>query len=164
MYEPPKTASHDSGTPAELLAFMTQSWAVPTGPIPTLAGRERFAERRRKIAQLFPGDVLVIPTGHEKVRANDTNYRFRPGTDFMHEMQEATTSAQRTIAVLSPAYFGSDFSEAEWRSARYEHPEVGATCDELGDAGRRRQELLEVVEHHQNLASGEERSELFDRL
>ena len=40
---------------------------------------------------------------------------FRPGTDFMHEMQEATTSAQRTIAVLSPAYFGSDFSEAEWR-------------------------------------------------
>jgi hypothetical protein len=26
---------------------------------------------------------------------------FRPGTDFMHMMQEAPTSAQRTIAVLS---------------------------------------------------------------
>jgi tetratricopeptide (TPR) repeat protein len=47
---------------------------------------------------------------------------FRPGTDFMHEMQEATTSAQRTIAVLSPAYFGSDFSEAEWRSAFVKDP------------------------------------------
>ena len=47
---------------------------------------------------------------------------FRPGTDFMHKMQEATTSAQRTIAVLSPAYFGSDFSEAEWRSAFVKDP------------------------------------------
>ena len=47
---------------------------------------------------------------------------FRPGTDFMHKMQEATTSAKRTIAVLSPAYFGSDFSEAEWRSAFVKDP------------------------------------------
>jgi len=47
---------------------------------------------------------------------------FRPGTDFMHKMQEATTSAERTIAVLSPAYFGSDFSEAEWRSAFVKDP------------------------------------------
>jgi Xaa-Pro aminopeptidase len=84
MYEPPRTAAHDSGTPADLLAFMTQSWEVPSGPIPTLAGRERFAARRRAIAQQFPGDVLVVPTGHEKVRANDTNYRFRPGTDFYY--------------------------------------------------------------------------------
>ena len=84
MYEPARPAAHDSGTPAELLAFMTQSWAEPTGPIPTLAGRERFAARRRKIALQFPGDVLVVPTGHEKVRANDTNYRFRPGTDFYY--------------------------------------------------------------------------------
>ena len=47
---------------------------------------------------------------------------FRPGTDFVHEMQEATISAERTIAVLSPAYFGSDFSEAEWRSAFVKDP------------------------------------------
>ena len=84
MYEPSKTAAHDSGTPADLLAFMTQSWEMPSGPIPTLAGRERFAARRRAISQQFPGDVLVVPTGHEKVRANDTNYRFRPGTDFYY--------------------------------------------------------------------------------
>ena len=83
-YEPPQAAAHDSGTPAELLTFMTQSWELPSGPIPTLAGRERFAARRRAIAKQFPGDVLVVPTGHEKVRANDTNYRFRPGTDFYY--------------------------------------------------------------------------------
>ena len=84
MIDPPKAAAHDSGIPADLLTFMTQSWASPTGTVPTLAGRERFAERRRKIAAQFPGDVLVVPTGHEKVRANDTNFRFRPGTDFYY--------------------------------------------------------------------------------
>jgi tetratricopeptide (TPR) repeat protein len=42
---------------------------------------------------------------------------FRPGSDFLHQMQQATSGAQRTLAVLSPAYFGSKFGEAEWRAA-----------------------------------------------
>jgi Xaa-Pro aminopeptidase len=84
MVEPPKRAAHDSGFPAELLAFMTQSWAAPGGPVPTLAGRERFAARRRAIGRQFAGEVLVVPTGREKIRANDTTYRFRPGTDFYY--------------------------------------------------------------------------------
>jgi Xaa-Pro aminopeptidase len=83
-YEATKPAAHDSGTPADLLTFMTQSWAAPAGSVPTLRGRERFAARRQAIGRHFPGDVLVIPTGHEHVRANDTNYRFRPGTDFYY--------------------------------------------------------------------------------
>jgi tetratricopeptide (TPR) repeat protein len=47
---------------------------------------------------------------------------FRPGRDFLHEMQQATRSAGRTIAVLSPAYFGSQFGEAEWRAAFVKDP------------------------------------------
>jgi tetratricopeptide (TPR) repeat protein len=47
---------------------------------------------------------------------------FRPGRDFLHEMQQATKTAKRTIAVLSPAYFGSEFSEAEWRAAFVKDP------------------------------------------
>ena len=51
----------------------------------------------------------------------------RPGTsgravDFVHQMQQATSSAARTIAVLSPAYFGSRFGEAEWRAAFAKDP------------------------------------------
>jgi hypothetical protein len=42
---------------------------------------------------------------------------FRPGQDFVHAMQQAVTSAKRTIAVLSPAYLESRFGEAEWRVA-----------------------------------------------
>jgi hypothetical protein len=47
---------------------------------------------------------------------------FRPGRDFLHEMQQATSTAGRTIAVLSPAYFGSKFGEAEWRAAFVKDP------------------------------------------
>jgi tetratricopeptide (TPR) repeat protein len=42
---------------------------------------------------------------------------FRPGSDFVHQMQQATQQAKRTIAVVSSAYFGSRFGEAEWRVA-----------------------------------------------
>jgi tetratricopeptide (TPR) repeat protein len=42
---------------------------------------------------------------------------FRPGQDFLHQMQQATQRATRTIAVLSPSYLGSVFGEAEWRAA-----------------------------------------------
>ncbi|MEU4560449.1 FxSxx-COOH system tetratricopeptide repeat protein [Actinoplanes sp. NPDC023936] len=41
---------------------------------------------------------------------------FRPGRDFVHEMHAAVSSAERTIAVLTPAYLRSEFGEAEWRA------------------------------------------------
>ncbi|MFI7549222.1 FxSxx-COOH system tetratricopeptide repeat protein [Micromonospora sediminimaris] len=47
---------------------------------------------------------------------------FTPGTDFLHKMQEATTSARRTVAVLSPDYLGSAFGEAEWRASFAKDP------------------------------------------
>lgn len=50
------------------------------------------------------------------------DFDFRPGSDFIHQMQTATSTAARTIAVLSPGYFGSEFSEAEWRVAFAKDP------------------------------------------
>jgi hypothetical protein len=47
---------------------------------------------------------------------------FRPGIDFVHQMQVAASTSGRTIAVLSPAYFGSRFGEAEWRVAFAKDP------------------------------------------
>jgi tetratricopeptide (TPR) repeat protein len=47
---------------------------------------------------------------------------FQPGSDFVHHMQQATQQADRTIAVLSAAYFGSQFGEAEWRVAFAKDP------------------------------------------
>lgn len=42
---------------------------------------------------------------------------FRPGTNFVLEMDEAARRADRTIAVLSPDYLGSGFVAPEWAAA-----------------------------------------------
>jgi Xaa-Pro aminopeptidase len=80
-----KPATHDTAPPQALLDFMVTRWREPsTKPPPRVRGHERFAGRRRALSALFPGELLVIPTGHEKIRANDTTYRFRPGSDFYY--------------------------------------------------------------------------------
>lgn len=80
-----KPASHDTAAPKALLDFMVRDWKQPTSrPPPKVRYAEAFARRRRALSEAFPGEHLVVPTGHEKVRANDTHYRFRPGTDFYY--------------------------------------------------------------------------------
>ena len=82
---PAKPASHDTVPPPALLELMVQEWKpAPTRPTPRLKGHQAFLARRRALSKLFPGETLVIPTGHEKVRANDTTYRFRPSSDFYY--------------------------------------------------------------------------------
>jgi Xaa-Pro aminopeptidase len=80
-----KPAGHDTVPPPALLDFMMQGWKPQSGKLPPkLKNAEAFHARRRALSKLFPGETLVIPTGHEKVRANDTYFRFRPGTDFYY--------------------------------------------------------------------------------
>ena len=84
MSEQP-AASHDSGNPENLLRFMMTGWATPPGtPASPVEGIERFAARRDALSRAFPGETLIVPTGHEKTRANDTAHRFRPGTEFYY--------------------------------------------------------------------------------
>lgn len=42
---------------------------------------------------------------------------FRPGTNFVLEMQKASETAERTIMVLSPDYLKSQFASPEWAAA-----------------------------------------------
>ncbi len=71
--------------PPALVEFMMQGWKPRPRPQPAkVKGYARFAARRRALSRAFPGEVLVIPTGHEKVRANDTTWRFRPSSDFYY--------------------------------------------------------------------------------
>jgi Xaa-Pro aminopeptidase len=80
-----KPAGHDTVPPPALLDFMMKRWKPANRKLPPkLKHADAFRARRRALSKLFPGETLVIPTGHEKVRANDTYYRFRPGTDFYY--------------------------------------------------------------------------------
>jgi hypothetical protein len=40
---------------------------------------------------------------------------FTAGRDWAHEMQQATATAERVVAILSAAYLRSAHGEAEWR-------------------------------------------------
>jgi Xaa-Pro aminopeptidase len=84
--EPQDTpASHATLNPPALLDFMMQDWkGAPIRPPARIKGWQFFHARRRALSAAFRGETLVIPTGHEKVRANDTHYRFRPSSDFYY--------------------------------------------------------------------------------
>jgi len=80
---PEGTASHDPKRPAKLLEFMSTGWDDRVRPTPQPHPASAFrAERRARLAAQFPGEVLVVPSGGFKVRANDTDFPFRPGSDF----------------------------------------------------------------------------------
>ena len=48
---------------------------------------------------------------------------FRPGSNFVLEMQKAATEADRTIMVLSPDYLKSQFASPEWAAAFKQDPQ-----------------------------------------
>jgi Xaa-Pro aminopeptidase len=75
---------HRPPCPRALFDQMTTNWAE--APLdPSVHPMAPFAaERRERLAHQFPGRTLVVPSGNYKVRANDTNYRFRPGSDFFY--------------------------------------------------------------------------------
>lgn len=80
-----KQMSHDTTPPPNLISFMLKSWK-PKGKAvhPPVKYTKQFKARRKTLSDQFPADWLIIPTGHLKVRANDTYYRFRPSTDFYY--------------------------------------------------------------------------------
>ena len=83
--KPAARNAYDADIPPNLLNFMLRSWHPRARKLPkVLPNAASFAERRQRLSQRFPGELLVIPTGHRKVRANDTYYSFRPGTDFYY--------------------------------------------------------------------------------
>ena len=77
-------ATHDIAPPSRLEQLMATGWAAPaelpveTEPVAVMAG-----DRRRRLSALFAGDTLVLPSGPLKVRSNDTDYPFRPDSDFV---------------------------------------------------------------------------------
>jgi Xaa-Pro aminopeptidase len=98
---------------------MRSGWADTEDRDVTAAEYAPFhARRRQALGERFAGDTLVVPTGGLKVRANDTDYEFRPGSDFYwltgsHEPDE--------VLVLRP----------DGSAALYLHPRSPRDTDEF---------------------------------
>jgi Xaa-Pro aminopeptidase len=100
-----KTESHDPDYPEALLQFMRGGWrddALTVAPRPEAPN---YAKRRSALSEAFPGETLIIPTGTEKVRANDTDYPFRPGSDFVYLTGDRDPDS---VLVLRPSGSGHD--------------------------------------------------------
>lgn len=81
----PQLEKHDTAAPPNLINFMLKSWKPKSGKLPApLKLAASFKRRRDVLSKRFPGELLIVPTGHLKVRANDTYYSFRAGTDFYY--------------------------------------------------------------------------------
>ncbi|SDZ11475.1 Xaa-Pro aminopeptidase [Micromonospora pattaloongensis] len=79
-----RTESHDPDFPEKFLQFMRSGWRNDDLTVTPRAEVPNYAKRRAALSAAFGGQTLVIPTGTEKVRANDTYYPFRPGSDFVY--------------------------------------------------------------------------------
>ncbi|MGN6780329.1 MAG: aminopeptidase P family protein [Marmoricola sp.] len=78
--ETANTESHDPAVPEAYAAFMRTGWGERTLDVSRHPVADVAALRRKQLAERFPGERLVVPAGTFKVRANDTDYRFRPDT------------------------------------------------------------------------------------
>ncbi len=79
----PGSRPYDVNYPEAFKAFMRTGWGESPLGVSRRSEADHYARRRSALAAAFPGETLVVPSGREKVRANDTLYPFRPGSDFM---------------------------------------------------------------------------------
>lgn len=99
------TESHDPAYPEKFLQFMRTGWSDTELPVTLRAEAPNHAKRRAALSAAFPGETLVIPSGHEMVRANDTDFPYRPGSDFVYLTGEHDPES---VLVLRPNGSGHD--------------------------------------------------------
>jgi Xaa-Pro aminopeptidase len=92
-------ASHDFQPPKALVDFMATGWMDRPSDSTVHPQARRFEQRRQALSRAYPGIYLVIPAGRERVRANDTYFRFRSSSDFVYLNGDGEPGA---LLVLEP--------------------------------------------------------------
>ena len=96
---PEGTESHDPAYPPKFLEFMRKGWRDTELPVALVTEAPNYSKRRSAVSAAFPGETIVIPSGREMVRANDTSFPFRPGSDFVYLTGE---HEPESVLVLRP--------------------------------------------------------------
>jgi Xaa-Pro aminopeptidase len=147
----PKIESHDPAVPAAYAAFMREGWGERELDLPVLPVAELAARRRARLAEAFPGERLVLPAGTYKVRAYDTDYRFRPDTAHTYFTGNQTSDAVLVLtdgeAVLYARPRSSRETDEFFRDRQYgelwvgRRPSLREISDSLGIEVRHIDEL-----------------------
>ncbi|MDQ7991407.1 MAG: aminopeptidase P family protein [Propionicimonas sp.] len=89
--------------------FIPEGWApYPSGLPAALPATAWTSDRRDAIAAQFPGERIVVPAGGLKVRANDTDFRYRAHSAFAHLSGLGGDREPDAVLVLEPTDAGHD--------------------------------------------------------
>jgi Xaa-Pro aminopeptidase len=90
----------------ELAEQMKSGWAdTEQRDLQPIPQARHTAARRAALSARFPGERLVVPAGNLRTRANDTEYPFRAGTEYVHLTGDQTQDA---VLVLEPVPGGHE--------------------------------------------------------
>ncbi|MGH3412373.1 MAG: aminopeptidase P family protein [Marmoricola sp.] len=152
------TDSHDPAVPEAYAAFMRTGWGDRELDLPRHPVADYAALRRKHLAEAFPGERLVVPAGGFKVRANDTDYRFRSDTAHTWLSGNQTSDAVLVLdgdgsgeAVLYARPRSSRETDEFFRDRQYgelwagRRPSLHEIADSLGLRTRHIDDLPEVL-------------------
>ncbi|WP_062305167.1 aminopeptidase P family protein [Demequina subtropica] len=90
-------------TTQEFKDFMGAHWAPHEDvEVTRIAAAPYAAERRARLSARFPGELIAVKAGSLKTRANDTDYRFRPDSDFAYLTGLGLDHEPGAILVMEP--------------------------------------------------------------
>ena len=96
--------AHRPAMPRVFLERLAADWATAEVSADEHVAAEHTRRRREALAASLPGVTLVIASGNLKVRANDTDYRFRPDTDYFYLTADDEPEG---VLVITPTAGGS---------------------------------------------------------
>ena len=147
----PAVESHDPAVPEAYAEFMRTGWGDRELDLPPHPVAPWAQARRERLAEQFPGERLVLPAGGFKVRANDTDYRFRSDTAHTHLSGNQTSDAVLVLeggeAVLYARPRSSRETDEFFRDRQYgelwagRRPSLKEISDSLGIETRHLDEL-----------------------
>ena len=136
------TESHDPAVPEAYAAFMRTGWGDRDLDLPEHPIAPYSAARRALLAEAFPDERLVLPSGTFKVRSNDTDFRFRSDTAHTYFSGNQTSDAVLVIdggeSVLYARPRSSRDTDEFFRDRQYgelwagRRPSLGELSDSLG--------------------------------
>ena len=125
---------------AEFLAFIGSQWADAPATITAPEAAAVISEaaaaaaiRRKKVAERFAGQLVVIHAGGFKQRSNDTDYRYRPHSAFAHLTGWGTATVPESVLVIDAREAGvhGDQSHRDATSTLFFRPTAGHGTDEF---------------------------------
>ncbi|HEY4536357.1 MAG TPA: aminopeptidase P family protein [Enteractinococcus sp.] len=113
-------------------AFMASQWQQTEDiDYQPDASASYAAQRRVTLSRRFPTDRLVIPAGAPKVRSNDTDYRFRPHSAFVHLTGLGVDHEPDAVLVLQPVPEGTGDHGSNHEATLFFRPLAGRDSEEF---------------------------------